>query len=266
LAATDQALYIFCEHGIYTVQGEGNNDTGFGASFTDPYLVSHVGIAEDSAAVVAPDGIYHTNEYGYLSRLVGAQVEVQYQVRDTTDGYVLKASLDVGDDHWFVHDGLIVVRSAGGQYSTLAAPASTISAVKNDSNIYLIADESIYKYSATPGEDVPSIETGWYRTAGLKDFERLYAIRLLGEYVAAHTINVRVYWDWGETSYEDYSAAISSQPDLYKFSARPSPKRCQAFKIKIWPSGHSSEVVRLNGIEVEFGLSQRRNNGGRDMT
>ena len=154
------------------------------------------------------------------------------------------------------------------------------SAIVNDTYYRLPAADKLLKESATDFKRSGSVTnlrvvTGWIHLDQFKGFERLYRILLLSRQRSAHTLTVRIGYDYEPTyretftitspsptvvSYEDSEIFGSMEATIktaYEVEIKPARQKCEVIRLEIFdtPDGSgSSEGLELVGMNLIMGV------------
>ena len=262
----DDKIIILKEDSILFVSGDGPLPTGEQNTFTDPVIVSQqVGCSERQSIVVTPIGIMFKSLKGiYIVdrslnvNYIGAPVE-EYNSEQINQSCVSTKRNEV---YFQTDNRMMIYNYLQNKWSTNTYLKGKSCCIWNDNLSILKSDGYVYYqndavYTDNGNNISMKVATPWYKLKGISGFGRLYEIVVLGEYKSDHTLNVRVYYDYDDTDYDDYTFDVTSI-NIYEFSVKPSRQKCQAFKVEIWdtPTGGSGESLGLTGISVRLGVKK----------
>jgi hypothetical protein len=104
---------------------------------------------------------------------------------------------------------------------------------------------------------------------GMQDFQRIYRMIVLGELKSSHTLNFKIYYDYDETNYDEYtflSSAISGaayDDSVYQPELHLKRQKCDSIRIvmTVIPTGTATTEESLKLIDMSFqvGLKQGLN-------
>ena len=262
----DDKIIILKEDSILYVSGDGPLPTGAQNTFSEPVVVSQeTGCNEVKSIIATPIGVMFKGKKGiYIVdralavKYIGAPVE-QYNSETITGAEVSKTKNEV---YFQTSSRLMIYNYLQNKWSTntylggksICVWKDQLACVKSDGYVYY-QDESVYTDNL---QDISMrVVTPWYKLKGITGYGRLYEVVVLGEYKSDHTLNVRIYYDYDETDYDDYTFTVTSI-NIYEFSLKPEKQKCQSFKIEVWdtPTGGSGESLELTGISVRVGLKK----------
>lgn len=284
LAFLSETLVVFKETAIYSVPGDGFDNTQGGQNYGPARLLSaDVGAVSQDAVAFTPRGLMFKSRKGwylltgwqpptYIGGAVAAfdddevkavnVLESQHHVRVLTPSRMLVWDYEVNAEQggawseWTIEGG----RSAvvwRGQHLIIAETAIGT----GDVRVLAQSDFGDPDVVETVGMD---IETAWIKLAELQGFARIWFLMVLGEYRSAHRLRIRLKRDYNETVFQDklwvVTPTITGGPEQVRHS--PSIQQCQAMKVRItaqdaalsgFPTG---EALKLTGLSVEYGINQ----------
>ena len=265
LGYMDGKIVIFRQQSIYFSQGDGPNETGVGA-FTDPEVIqSDVGCTDPRSVLSMPDGLMFKSRKGIylLSRglsveYVGAPVE-EYNSENivasilsekfnecrfyTDQGKCL--SFNYLFRTWSVFTGQTNVDAANWQGAPIIIKNSLI---QKESEVIYTDNNSYYAMKYT---------SPWIKFDLIQGYMRTYQLWILGTYKSAHTLKCRIYWDYNDATYEDYSLIYnSSDSPQYQFQISLPVQKVESIKFEIYDSNQSGtgESFDLSNIQLEVGI------------
>ena len=105
--------------------------------------------------------------------------------------------------------------------------------------------------AATYGLDV---ETAWIKVGGPQGFARIRKLMLLGEYKAAHTVRVRVGFDYAATYTDDKSRSFTglTAGDPAQFKHGPSRQRVESMRVRVTVTPTvEDDALTLTGLALD---------------
>ena len=259
----DDKMVILKNDSCLYISGDGPLRTGEQNTFTSPSVVSQeIGCSEKQSIVATPRGIMFKGKKGiYLIdrslqvSYIGAPVE-EYNNETINGSAVSKTRNEV---YFQTDNRMMIYNYLQNNWSTNTYLGGKSACIWKDNLAVLKSDGFVYYqndsiYTDDSAAISMKIATPWYKMKGITGFGRLYEVVVLGEYKSDHTLNIRVYYDYDDTDYDDYTFDVTSI-NIYEFAVKPSKQKCQAFKIEIWdtPTGGSGESLELTGISVRLG-------------
>lgn len=240
----NETLIVFKEHAIYALPGDGYDNNGGGQNYGPARILnSDVGALNAESVALTPKGLVFKSakgwfllNHGWSAVYIGGAVagydsetvlsvssmEDQQQVRFQTASRVL------------VWDYLV------NQWSSWSLSGSVDGVVWNGVHhlVNTAADGIIAQADTHSGAgDLPQldIETGWLKFAGFAGFKKLRRMYLLGEFLGAHNLRIRVAYDYDETWVQDkrWTATPTTVNGPLRAEHCFAPQRCQAIKVRI---------------------------------
>jgi hypothetical protein len=109
------------------------------------------------------------------------------------------------------------------------------------------------------------IKTAWLKLKGLQDFQRIYRMALLGKYKSAHTLTVKVAYDYDPNpsfiqtyTYDPSSTATGTEraDQVFQPNFALQQQKCQAVQIEIIEnsSGGSYESLEMTDLAFNVGM------------
>lgn len=269
----DGKYIAFKKNSIFYVSGDGPLETGADNTFTDPELISaEAGCSEPRSVVLGPQGLFFKSDKGiYLlgrgldTKYIGAGVEAynDYKVTssvhldqknqiiftvvdeaDTSIKYML--AYDYFSEQWSVTVGLRAIDGdvLDGEHLILNSATST-PMVQNGADY--LDDAAVYAMKT---------KTPWIKVSGIQDFGRIWSCTILGKYKAAHTLTVKVRYDYNESYVETYAVAPLLADTQYQYRVHLLKQKCQAVQFEIYDSNQTGtgESMELTALTLEVGL------------
>ena len=141
--------------------------------------------------------------------------------------------------------------------------------VTNDGVVYL---ETTNYYDEVGGAITPYNlywKSPWLKLKGIQDFQRIYELQVLGEYLSPHIVTVSVQYDYdittpADTYTQDAEALVTGTfpgDSVYQYQVNLIRQKCQSIQITIeeTPSGLNQASVILNDLAATVGLKKGLN-------
>jgi hypothetical protein len=285
------ALYGFVKGLFYAVSGEGPNALNQGGQFSLPQLISSVtGCQNPHSLVETPQGLMFQSQmpmdpipslspsatasssaglwllsggalqpvlapddYRFYSISSAINVPKKNQILFTLWGYTGKNAIlayDYISGQWSTH----LVTEAGATYP--------IGALVNGVHQF-VNGAYWYQQAATFAvADVTLVRTPWIKPGGMvSGYGRVRWIYLLGTYKSAHTLNIKVYYDYDDSTVVETKTEVisaSQVPYLYRF--KPTRQKCNAIMLEIYDSAQAGtyESFSLDGVMLSVGKKPRQ--------
>ena len=261
-------LVIFRENSIYWVAGDGANLLGVNSSFTEPeVLAQDIGCKDSRSVVLTPVGIMFKSDKGiYLVdgglslSYVGAPVET-YNAESIIDTclitqrnivLMLTASrilcFDYLQQRWSVDTVSGLASLAIWQNKIVALKASGRLSVESTAFVDDFGE-------MTPPSISMKLVTGWMKLSGLQDYARIWRLLILGRWKSSHTLTVKVYYDYDDTTVETYTISQTTSLNLYQFNIHLRRQKCESIKVELFDTG-SGQSLDITGMTLEVGVKQ----------
>ena len=273
LAVMDSSLLVFLENCVIAVAGDGPTDSGEQNTFGAPQLVtSDTGCSDARSICITPAGVLFKGAKGiYLLtrgmqvQYIGAPVEA-YNSLTLTSAVLIEGKNQVRITH---SDGVALCYDYyTGQWSTFSNHAALDAVMWSGSYTYLrTSGGTVYREAASTWTDPSStsitmtVVTPWIKTAGIAGFQRLRRLIVLGTYYAAHTLRVRIAYDYSSSYSDTYDYVTSSDADVatrYECRVHVEQQKCEAFRVELTdvsPSG-TQRSATWSAIVAECGVKQ----------
>ena len=294
---------IFTEDNAHFVSGPGPD--AFGAGMFAPPRIFGVnqGARAGSAHVQTPLGVFYQTLRGiYLVqrdmsvKYVGAQVEDQVNdlvismlAHDPTNEvrFMVKDTAASGSDvlltynYYFGQWSRSEMVYAGSEYQMGEVYDGTYFQKLSGTGFLLKQDNAVftdtYRRHASPTSTVTnnynvSVKTAFIAPSGLLSYDRVYRAMVLGEYVGAHSIQLRFTMDYNKTfilpsatkalsaapagGYEPVDGAINHP--LYLFRAHLLQQKCRAIQVEVLLTSSTTAAAHLDGIALEVGVRPKK--------
>ena len=259
---TDNGILVFKENRIYLASGAGPDNLGQGA-YSEPQLLPvDTGCKDARTIIQTAAGVFFQSPRGFY--LLTPSLTAQYigaPVEDYNGQEFVAALLDAKANR------VVFVAKAGktlvydflmGQWATWTAPVGLAAVTWRDSIVFAPTTYQVAQVSPGTWTDVntpatQSVETPWIKMAGLAGYQRTRRIAVLGKSKAAHTLRVRVAYDFDPTWVDDRLIPVSSNEDPYLHRFKPKYQKSIAFKVRVDVTG-DGEGVELSALAFSTGI------------
>lgn len=264
IGAIDSGIIVWKKNRIYLVNGLGPDNLGNGA-YTEPQLLSaDTGCSDVRTLTQTPQGWLFKSPKGW--RLLSSGNEIQ-DIGSPVADYDSQTFYDVLT---LEDQNLILCVTSSGktlaydyfvnQWSTWTAPLGI--AAKLFDGGYVVASTSAVTKKTTTKTDSGSafnwdVETPWLYPADMLGFGRLWEIALLGEYMAAHNLRVRIYYNNVYTAVDDIT--WTTDTSQYEVRVRPSRPKSRAFKFRftdVQTSGTLADSLKAVSLMLKMGTKK----------
>jgi hypothetical protein len=298
LAEIAKKIIIFCDNRILVFWGDGPNNFGVGQFSDLQEITSEFGCSDSNSILKIPQGIVFLSESGFhllqnnlvvtkigdpvstiannaiveFSAFIKERSEARFYLDKVNSGNCLV--LDTDKMVWSVHPGQYMI-TGGYVDSELRDGTESFVTYRNDFGAEINGFQEEYGGTWTDTRALLStpysmkVRTPWVRLSGLTGYQRVYWISIIGEYKSAHTLNVKVYYDYDDTRSETFTNVMSASPGgPYLFRMKPAIQKCRSISVEVWDSiqGGSKESFSISGIELEVGLKSQISKEGSAKT
>ena len=269
LGYMDGKLIICRQQSIYFIQGDGPNGVGVG-EFSEPEIISSdVGCTEPRSVLNTPAGVMFKSRKGIylLSRglsveYIGAPVEDfnQYNVISSlvSDKYN-EARFYLSSGDCIVYNFLFQAWSTFKNQTVVNADIWKSLPVSIKSNLIYKETENTYLDAGATGFYSMKFISPWLKLDLVQGYIRTYQLWIIGDYKSAHTLKCRIYTDYDDSTFEDYSLVYNNADSpQYQFLISLPKQKVESIKFEIYDSNHAAasngEAYDLSNIQVEVGV------------
>ena len=269
LAVVGTRLVAFKARSTYIVYGEGANALNQGGTYTAEMVDPTVGCVNASSILSTSQGVFfrgNSDRVG-IYRTVGGPAEYIGQgVRDYNDLAITGAVVVTarGELQWFTEEGrTLVLNTATNTWSTNTGQ-ETLAATYFGGVTYANADGQVMQAAAEylEGETAYSelIRSPWLSFAGMKGWERIKRILLVGAKGGAHKCTVRLYRNFdGTTPFATYEKQFTGD-EPWEFKVRPLIQKLTSLLVEVEITAYQAPVVSItpgtdtyDGLDVDSG-------------
>lgn len=278
----DDSLVVFKQRSIYALHGNGPTSNGQNSGYSPIQKISgDVGCDGPTAAVLYPDGIMFKSAKGYFklgrdfsfsaqSNYIGAEVESFNSF--SCNRALLREALNEVRFCLSDNQTILVYNYYFGQWSTIQTSVTDMT--ESDGNFYIssptpsvgspVGLETVGTFTdamLSPNTYGFTIQTGWLALNQLQGCQRIYRVRLLGDFKSTHTLQVQVAYDYESSFNETHtitSANITTGSSAYQCELFPLRQKCEAIRLKISDTSITGESFDLTDMEVEVGVMPGR--------
>jgi hypothetical protein len=275
MASLDNHLAVFTSDRVWAVTGEYPDATGGGSPLPIPFRLPHDTGALSSALAVTSVGVYRQTAKGiYLldrglgDTLVSSPVSELQELVDAA-AVVSVVAMPNRQQVRFYADGQIFTWDTGwGCWTRAVATDSALDGIVdaiawNGGPAFLQSDgvvrtESLGSYEDITGNAVTMrAKLGFANLAGIRGYESLIEVQIVGRVRAACTVTVRLYMDGSETAENPYTFAVTGAAGApFVFAVRPKLRRCSSFAIEIEEADASptSAGITVTAVSLLVGV------------
>jgi hypothetical protein len=266
LGYMDDKLIVFKENSCFFISGSGPNELGENDSFTQPELISsESGCLEPRSVVLSPKGLMFKSKKGIylLSRslemvYIGAPVELYNSQNVMAANHIpednsVKFALSGGS--------FLVYNYFSEQWSVDTGYTAKDADIINDNFSFLTSDALILQNQEGSFYDdgnpyAMKVKTPWIKVSGIQDFGRIWSATILGKYKSAHTLTVKVYYDYNSATSTTYTIAPLLADSQYQYKIHLAKQKCESIQFEIYDSTQTGtgESMELTALTLEVGL------------
>lgn len=267
LAEMDDNLIALGENSIQVVTGDGFDDTGTAGGLSEPRQIAiDAGRVAGTPIVRTGLGVVFDSPRGLY--LLGRSLDTQYIGRsvDSFNTQTLASAVLVPGKSQIIfghlnEDGALIYDYLEQSWSSFTPLPQVDAAFWQGLHVWLDSDGVVHEQGSGGIDDATAVtlavETPWIKLANLAGFQRLYRTSIVGTWKSAHTLRLRVYYDYSQTASEDVtfdaSAGYSVGDPLQ--IRHHSGKKCEAVKFRIEDQEQAGtyESLSLTGLSLELG-------------
>lgn len=270
--ALDDKNILFKDNLIFAQVGDGPLDTGEQNSYSVPQLISSdVGCVEPDSIVLMPSGLmFKSNKGIYLLdrsltvSYIGAPVE-SYNSQTIRSAELLES---VSQVRFLCDSGRTLLYDyVFNKWNTFTNHTGYDAALWKGVYVYLRTNAVVYKESTTSFLDdttpiVLNPTSAWIKASALQGFQRIWAAAILGNYFTAHTLTIKVYYDYNDTVFDTYSfntaTGIVGPDTVYQFRMHLKRQKCESIRFEFDDSVTATpgQGYSINDLALEIGLKR----------
>lgn len=269
----DDKLITFKSGLIYAQSGDGANDLGQGSTFSQPFLIpGGVGTNNQNAIVLYPNGlIFRSESKGIylLDRSLGLSY-IGAPVEDTNQSLLTSGVLK-SDDNQIVFTFANSSQSAVYNYffnrwdffTNYDADSACLwkgtYALARANGQVLVEGNGYLDFNGTSSVSYSmSVETPWLRLKGVQDYQRIYEMLFLGEWLGPHIATVQVFYNYDESSGDTFTFDATTTLTPYQFRVFPKVQKSESIKVIFYETSGSSsgQALVLNDLSALVGLKK----------
>jgi hypothetical protein len=293
LASLDSALIVFKRDAIFSLSGDGPDNTGNGQAYTSPTLITtDVGCSTPNSIAITSAGVFFQSSKGIMlldrsgnASYIGAPVERYNSLTVTSTTVVADQNIIIFTTN---SDVALVYDYFFQQWSTFTGHAAVDSIMWGTKFCFLKSSGQVAQQNKTSFTDGSSLvklkaKIAWIQMSGLQGFQRVRSAAILGEFAGPHKLNIDVSYDFNDTAFDRYVADATALFTSNTWGSSgtwgsdsiwggtytpyhfviPSLHRqtCQALSITIQDSQDSgyNEGYSISGITLEIGTKRGLN-------
>ncbi len=261
-AANGDGMVIFKENAAYAIVGAGPDSLGSGI-FSDPRVIANaIGCADQRSICPTTVGVLFKHTSGwYMVRpnwsveFIGGPAQ-PYDSQDVTSAIAVPGTSEVrmttSSGSSLVYD---YEMDQWGTDSRTAAGAAYVNGVYYFSKADGAAVYQETGFAEGTSYVATTVTTGWIRLTELQGFWKARWLHVLGEYKSAHTLRIRIAYDYDDAWVDTFTnVPVSGQRLQSRF--RFSRQKVQAVKIEIKDINPTGESFVLTELGIEVGMNK----------
>jgi len=273
LASAGAELFIFREHSIWSISGDGPSKTGLGDFYKPRQISAVIGALKFSPTLHTDAGVFFQNKRGIFMigpegiNYIGAPIEDELGANRVV---AIRHHQETETIRFAIQSKVFAYNYRYGQWATytyaLAGDENIVGMENVDDTIYIMTDDdkiltedTSFKIGATY---MPlKLRTGWISFNGIQGFGRVYRFSLLGESKDKHVLTVKVYYDYDDSaSVDTYTFTTGSATDaVLQFRGHLSKQKCEAVKFEIEDADNSASTgdgFAIDSLVLEIGTKR----------
>lgn len=213
-APMDDKAILFKSHALYYINGTGPDATGANDQYSEPiFITSTVGCSNQNSIIFVPQGLMFefSSESGNQIWLLGRDLSTKYigaEVEALTQNAAVTSAVNIPGTNqvrFTLSSGVSVVYDYYyEQWDTFASgPSAVSSTLYRGAHAYIDSFGRAYRQSSNSYLDgtspvLLSLATGWINIAGVRGYQRAYALYLLGTYYSPFRLVCSIAYDYNE--------------------------------------------------------------------
>lgn len=260
-------LLIFKENNIYIRSGDFANNLGTNSSLSESEILSSnlgVKIEDVPSLIQTPIGIMFRSSLGGIYTATPQLQYIGAPVEDSDDLTINSAVVlaDLPQVRFLTSSTTLIYDYVAQRWSRSTARTGVGSGLYNKT--YFRGTAAGVAYVDTPSAFSTSaaftsmrLVTNWISLAGIAGHQRVKRIYILGSYKSAHTLRIKIAYNYDPT-YVQTEDVTPSSGDAYLHRIDLDQQKCTAFKISIEDvdSGTSGESYDFSGLMLEVGIKR----------
>lgn len=263
VGSIDTRVVIFKTDSIYVLSGTGPNALGQGGYSGPDLVTSDTGCNNKNSLVRTPNGLAFSGTKGIYHIDRGLQVEyLGAPVEDFNSNTITSASLhkSLNQVRFATNDGTTLVWDYHHRSWGTFVGQSAVDAISYKSAWGYLASSGEFRQDSGYLDDAGGyslrVRTPWIKVSALQGFQRVRRFAVLGEYQGTHTLRVRVYYDFddstvAETFTIDSSTVTSTVGAPFQIRRRLNRQKCNSIMLEIDDQDPAGDSLRLTGVSFE---------------
>lgn len=277
IASLDDKLILLRENQIQFIGGEGPDTTGAQNSFTRPqYITSVTGCVSPASIVQTPDGVMFKGLRGLYLLDRSLQLTWIGESVESLTGRIATATVipHLGQVRFLCPDAstprTLVYDYTYQQWSSIVGVTVDSYLAVNTTIYALTRAVKLWTESASATGDngtafTMTVETPWFKVAGIQGLQRIWRALLLGNYEAASTLTIQIAYDYATSYAVTVTVATTTLTGNtvgpFQLRHHLATQKCEAIRFKISCNGISSGSTpslgcSLTNLSMEAGMKR----------
>jgi hypothetical protein len=260
---------IFRENDIYVLNGSGPNNLGQG-TLSFQLLTTDVGCLAEQSLVETPMGLAFFSRRGIVLLDKGFNIQpigrpIEGYGLTTSDIYTSQLDASKKEVIWSTTSGTFYWDYEHNIWS-IAPSLEIVDSTIWDNKLTIVSNEETSAKSQVAtfsASDTLKVKTPWIRLGALGGFQRVRYFELVGEFRSAHTLNIKIYINYDETTV--VQTVVYDSTDIQTVANDPficrghiQYQKCNAIMFEIYDSDQSgtNESLALTSLSLELGVKR----------
>jgi hypothetical protein len=112
--------------------------------------------------------------------------------------------------------------------------------------------------ATAPGTYESTIRTNWVKISGIGGYGRVWWVRFIGKWLAAHTLSISVCYDYDTTTYETVTHVSATEETPYEWGFKPKKQKCTSVQFLITITATTTAGAGMTALELECGVKSKK--------
>lgn len=267
LGYMDGKLIVFREESVYFIQGDGPTETGLPSNaFSEPEIIqSDVGCIDSKSVISMPSGLMFKSKKGIY--LLSRSMQVSYvgaPIEDYNSESIIASMLapKYNEVRFYTNSSNCLTYNYLFETWSVSTNQTSVDAETYKNTVSIVKSNKIYSETENTFIDGVSFYSmkfisPWLKVNLVQGYVRAYQLWIIGDYKSAHALKCRVYFDYDNSFYEDYSLVYdASSSNQYQFTISLPRQKVESIKFEIYDINQAGtgESYDLSNIQVEVGI------------
>jgi len=262
LVATDEQIVVLKSESGYLISGSGPNSSGANGSFTVFELAVDTGCRDPRSVLVTDEGVYFTSRRGLTlldrsfasTKFIGAPVEPLNGVITGVDIIPQTSQIRFlsNAQNAIVRDYVL------DRWSTFTSVQGVDSTVWQDNYVHLTAagvvkvDNNSFTRDGAP--ITMKVQSPWIPMSGPMGWGRLYRILTLGDVKSAFTLQMQLYYDYNNTTFDTVTFTPAGGAPNLQYRSKVPRQVMTAVSILLFDTSITGESYDISNLTLELGV------------